>query len=66
MRIQYKQLDTMKVSALLLSCAVGSAIAAPQLQARAEDKFTEGQPISKTGKGGPINGKFRNARDEGT
>ncbi|UNI22894.1 Oxalate decarboxylase [Purpureocillium takamizusanense] len=46
----------MKVSALLLSCAVGPALAAPRLQARAEDRFTEGQPISKAGKGGPING----------
>ncbi|KND90702.1 Oxalate decarboxylase OxdD [Tolypocladium ophioglossoides CBS 100239] len=44
----------MRISSLVLSCALGSALAAPQVQARDEDKFTEGQPISKSGKGGPI------------
>lgn len=48
----------MKVSALVLSCALGSALAAPQVLPRDGDKFTEGQPISKNGKGGPINGEY--------
>lgn len=44
------------VTALVASCLVGSTLAAPRLETRDEDKFNQGLPISKTGKGGPING----------
>lgn len=46
------------VTALVASCLVGSALAAPRLETRDEDKFNQGLPISKTGKGGPISGRF--------
>ncbi|KID92689.1 Bicupin, oxalate decarboxylase/oxidase [Metarhizium guizhouense ARSEF 977] len=44
------------VTALVASCLAASALAAPRLESRDEDKFAQGLPISKTGKGGPISG----------
>ncbi|KHO01251.1 Bicupin, oxalate decarboxylase/oxidase [Metarhizium album ARSEF 1941] len=43
-------------TALVASCLAASALAAPRLENRDGDKFDQGLPISKTGKGGPING----------
>lgn len=46
------------LSAVALYLA-GHAAAVPQLSRR-DGKFAEGLPISKDGKGGPIDGKSRN------
>lgn len=48
----------MRATSVLLSL-VASALAAPSIQPRdgGGDQFANGQPISKDGKGGPINGK---------
>ncbi|EFY92299.1 oxalate decarboxylase oxdC, putative [Metarhizium acridum CQMa 102] len=51
------------VTALVASCLAASALAAPRLENRDEDKFDQGLAISKTGKGGPISGGTNQALD---
>jgi hypothetical protein len=52
----------MKFSTLAIIGAAASASALPNLKKRAQ--FTQGQPISADGKGGPILGTSHSCRDQ--